>query len=96
VPPTPTWTASVDRHELVAAGHQLIEFTTLPREIVAPARSLDGRRKSIDNPAQDWLDRVARTDRVAVLGVRIRDLDDLAALHGYVLEPGPAVGGPRW
>jgi UvrD/REP helicase N-terminal domain len=87
VPPTLTWTTSVDRRELVAAGHELIEFTTLRREIVAPARSLDGRRESIDNPAQDWLDRVARAYRVAVLGVRIRDLDDLAALHGYVLEP---------
>lgn len=71
----------------MAAGHQLIECTTLPREIVAPARSLDACRKSIDNPAQGWLDRVPRTDRVAVLGVRIRDLDHLAALHGYVLEP---------
>jgi UvrD/REP helicase N-terminal domain len=87
VPPTLTWTASVDRRELVAAGLELIEFTTLRREIVAPARSLDGRRESIDNPAQDWLDRVARANRLAVLGVWIRDLDDLAVLHGYVLEP---------
>ena len=71
----------------MTAGHELIEFTTPPREIVAPVRSLDGRRESIDNPAQDWLDGVARTDRVAVLGVPIRDLDDLAALHGNVLEP---------
>jgi hypothetical protein len=48
----------------VAAGHQLIEFTTLPREIVAPARSLGGRRNGIDNLAPDWLDHVAQTDRV--------------------------------
>jgi len=71
----------------VAAGHELIEFTTLRREVVAAARRVDGRRKSIDNPAQDWLDRVARADRLAIVGVRIRNLDDLAALHGYVLEP---------
>ena len=77
----------------MTAGHELIEFTTPPREIVAPARSLDGRRESIENPAQDWLERVAPTDRVVVLGVPIRHLDDLAALHGYVLgltlRPGP-------
>ncbi|MBV9683019.1 MAG: hypothetical protein JO046_14610 [Solirubrobacterales bacterium] len=40
----------------MAAGHELNEFSVLPREIVAPARSLDGRPKSIDNPAQDRLD----------------------------------------
>ncbi len=87
MPPSLTWTAAVDRRALVAAGHELIEFTTLRREVVAAARRVDGRRKSIDNPAQDWLDRVARADRLAVVGVRIRNLDDLAALHGYVLEP---------
>ena len=87
MPPSLTWTASVDRRALVAAGHELIEFTTLRREVVAAARRVDGRRKSIDNPAQEWLDRVARADRLAVVGVGIRNLDDLAALHGYVLEP---------
>jgi hypothetical protein len=85
VPPTPTWTASDDRRELAAAWQQLIGFTTLPREIVAPVRRLGGHRKSIDHPAQDWLDLVARTDRVAVLGVRIHNLDDLGsyALVGF-------------
>jgi hypothetical protein len=34
----------------VAAGHQLIEFTTLRREVLAPARRVDQRPKSIDNP----------------------------------------------
>ena len=87
MPPSLTWTASVDRRALVAAGHEVIEFTALRREVVAAARRVDGRRTSIDNPAQDWLDRVARADRLAVVGVRIRNLDDLAALHGYVLEP---------
>lgn len=87
MPPSLSWTASVDRRALVAAGHELIEFTTLRRQVVAAARRVDGRRKSIDNPARDWLDRVARADRLAVVGVRIRNLDDLAALHGYVLEP---------
>ena len=87
MPPSLTWTASVERGALEAAGHELIEFTTLRREVVAPARRVGRRRKSIDNPAQDWLNRVAQADRLAVIGVRIRDLDDLTALHGYVLEP---------
>ena len=87
MPPSLTWVASVDRGALGAAGHDLIEFTTLRRDVIALARRVDGRRKSIENPAQAWLDRVARADRLAVVGVRIRDLDDLAALHGYVLEP---------
>lgn len=45
------------------------------------AREVDSR--GTPDPVQNWLDRVARTDRVAVLGVRIRYLDDLAASHGY-------------
>lgn len=52
-----------------------------------PQRRVHGRGKSIDNPAQNSLDRVARADRLPVVEVRIRDLDDLAALHGHVLEP---------
>jgi hypothetical protein len=50
VVPSLTSTASVDRGALVAAGHELIEFTTLRREVVALARRVDGRRESIDNP----------------------------------------------
>jgi DNA helicase-2/ATP-dependent DNA helicase PcrA len=82
-----TWTASADRRTLATAGCELIDFSALCRDIVAPARRLDARRESIANPAHDWLARVARAQTLAVLGVRIRDLDDLAALHGYVLEP---------
>ena len=87
MPSSLTWAASVDRGALEAGGHDVIDFAALRREVIAPARRIDGRRKSIDNPAQAWLDRVARADRLAVVGVRIGELDDLAALHGYVLEP---------
>jgi hypothetical protein len=71
----------------VAASHELIEFTTLASEIVGPARSLDGRRNGIDNPAPDWLDHVGRTDRVGRCRRPIPDLDELAAPHGCGLEP---------
>jgi DNA helicase II / ATP-dependent DNA helicase PcrA len=87
VPPSLSWAASVDRDALRAAGHEVIDFATLRRDVVAPARRTGTRRRSIENPAQGWLDRVAQADRLAVVGVQIRDLDDLAVLHGYVLEP---------
>jgi DNA helicase II / ATP-dependent DNA helicase PcrA len=84
---TLTWAASVDRGALLAAGYDVIEFAALRREVIAPARRTGARRTSIENPAQRWLDRVARARRLAVVDVPLRDLDDLAALHGYVLEP---------
>ena len=74
--------------ELAAAGHELIEFTTLPREIVAPAHSLDGRRltASTTQGPTGWATSRGRIGWV-VVDVPIRDLDELAALHGCVLEP---------
>lgn len=82
-----TWTASVDRQALRDAGHDVIEFSQLCREVVAPARHRSARRESLANPARDWLSRVAHAEKLAIVGVRIEDLDDLASLHGYVLEP---------
>jgi hypothetical protein len=87
-----TWTASADRETLIAAKYELIEFAALRREIIDSACKRRTRRTSIDNPAQDWLDRVAQSPRLAILGVTVRDLDDLAALHGYVLEPALRAG----
>ncbi len=87
MPPSLTWATSVDRGALLAADYGLIEFAALRREVIAPARKAGARRTSIDNPAQEWLDRLADSRRLAVVGVRLHELDDLAALHGYVLEP---------
>jgi DNA helicase-2/ATP-dependent DNA helicase PcrA len=87
-----TWTASADREALIAAKYELIEFAALRREVIDPARKRRTRRTSIANPAQGWLDRVAQTPRLAILGVTLRDLDDLIALHGYVLEPALRAG----
>ncbi|MDQ6776437.1 MAG: hypothetical protein M3071_09535 [Actinomycetota bacterium] len=63
-------------------------FSALRREIDAAVRRPGGLRQSFANPAQAWLARVARAAGLAVVGVRLRDRDDLRALHGYVLEPG--------
>lgn len=82
-----TWTTSVDRHALQTEGWEVIDFAVLCREVVAPARGESGRRRTLDNPAQPWLSRVAAAGKLAVVGVALRSLDDVAALHGYVLEP---------
>ena len=70
----------------------MVEFGALRREVIARAGKGRTRRTSIENPAQDWLGRVGQSPRLAVLGVELRDLDDLAALHGYVLEPALRAG----
>lgn len=85
--PSLTWATSLDRDELAAARYELVEFGALRHEVIAPARKTRPRRATIENPAQDWLDRVAQAGRLAVLGVKLRDHDELLALHGYVLEP---------
>ena len=87
MPPSLTWAAQLDRDALVGDRYEVIEFAALRREVIAPARKTHGRRTSIDNPAQEWLDRVGQTRRLAVVGVTLCDLDQLAAIHGYVLEP---------
>ena len=85
--PSLAWAASLDRDDLLAARYELIEFEALRRDVIAPARRTRTRRTTIENPAQHWLERVAQAPRLGVLGVELRDLDALAALHGYVLEP---------
>ena len=85
-----TWTAAADRRALERAGAEVVEFAAL-RQVRAHAGP---RRATLDNPAADWLARVARADPLAVLGVQIRHLDDLATLHGYVLEPALRCGTP--
>jgi len=82
-----TWTTSVDRHALETQGWDVIDFAALWRDVVAPARGESGRRRTLDNPAQPWLSRVAAAGKLAVVGVALRSLDDVAVLYGYVLEP---------
>ncbi|HUJ33678.1 MAG TPA: ATP-dependent helicase [Solirubrobacteraceae bacterium] len=92
VSPSLAWAASLDREALAAARYEVVEFGALRREVIARAGSSRVRRTSIENPAQDWLDRVGHSPRLAVLGVSLCNLDDLAALHGYVLEPALRAG----
>ena len=80
------WAASPDRQALAESGWEVVEFDWLVRNVVARS-SGRGQRQSLDNPSQDWLDKIAAAARVAVVGVRLTNLPELAALHGYVLEP---------
>lgn len=77
------WTASADRAALVDAGWEVVEFDAVLRRASRPP----GRRSSIANPAREWLDKIAAFAKLAVVGVRLTSLAELAALHGYVLEP---------
>jgi DNA helicase-2/ATP-dependent DNA helicase PcrA len=65
----------------------LVEFSWLCRAVVEPAQRVAEQRESLANPAEAWLSRVARVDRLAVMDVQLRELRDLVTLHGYVLEP---------
>ena len=89
-----TWSPSLDREALVADGHQVVEYSSLCREVVTPAQRAAGRRESLANPAEAWLARLAEIEKLAVVGVQLRDIDDLVALHGYVLEPALRSGTP--
>ncbi|MCP9490214.1 MAG: ATP-dependent helicase [Solirubrobacteraceae bacterium MAG38_C4-C5] len=82
-----TWTASADRDALEAQGWDVIDFVWLCRDVAAPGRGESAGRRTLDNPARPWLARVAAAGKLAVVGVALRTLDDVAALHGYVLEP---------
>ena len=88
------WGQSLDRESLAADGYEVVEFSALRREVVASTQRAGSRRESLANPAGAWLSRVARADRLAVVGVQLRDMKDLATLHGYVLEPALRSGTP--
>jgi superfamily I DNA/RNA helicase len=82
-----SWVASANRHELEAAGWTVIDFGWLRQNVVPSTQRVDGGRDSLINPTQPWLQKVGSTQRLAVVGVRLESLSDVATLHGYVLEP---------
>jgi DNA helicase-2/ATP-dependent DNA helicase PcrA len=82
--PTLAWEPAVDPPPV---SYETVEFDWLKRSVIEPARRSGAERTTLANPAQAWLDRLAGVDALAVRGVRLRTLDDLQALHSYVLEP---------
>ena len=82
--PTLAWEPAAERS---LDGYEAVDFDWLKRSVIEPARRSGAERTTLANPAQAWLDRVAALDALAVRGVRLRTLEDLSALHGYVLEP---------
>jgi superfamily I DNA/RNA helicase len=83
--PSLVWTAAAD--PALLRGYEIVRFDWLRREVVAAARRASGQRDSLANPAQPWLDRLAQVDALAVTGVRLESVEELHALHAYVLEP---------
>lgn len=81
------WTARTDRVQLAETGLAVVGFAALKRQLDAAAPAPDAMRTSLENPAQVWLDRVAAAGHLAIVDVRIETVEDLAILHGYVLEP---------
>jgi superfamily I DNA/RNA helicase len=80
--PNLIWTTAAEPAQL--EGYERIAFDTLLREVVVRD---GGARTTLATPAAAWLSRVRAAPALAVLGVRLRSVEDLAALHGYVLEP---------
>ena len=88
--PTLVWTASAQ--EVDHGGYMWVDFGSLKRDVIAPALSAARQRTTLVNPAQDWLDGLRGVDALAVRGVTLNSLEDLVALHGYVLEPACRAG----
>src|SRR4051812_22999579 len=83
-----SWTQQApDRGWLRAHGFAVLTFAELRERFVLPARAAGLERTSLDTPAAPLLARFAARDRVAVMDVAVRDVEDLQDLHGYVLEP---------
>ena len=89
-----TWTASADRAELEAVGRRVVAFAELVADAEAWAKSAEGRRDSLASIAEPWLRTFDGRRPLAVLGVRLEDLQSLRVLHGQVLEPALRTGTP--
>ena len=76
-------------------GYDVVQFAALRQEIAAATRWAGRKRTSLVNPAGTWLARIEAAAGLALTGVRLRELADLQALYGYVLEPRCAPGR-RW
>jgi superfamily I DNA/RNA helicase len=55
--------------------------------MVTAASKAGAGRSSLANPAAAWLSLLVREARLAVLAVPCRTIDDLRAIHGYLVEP---------
>lgn len=57
------------------------------RRTIARSRAAGAGRSSLANPAAAWLDRLARTPRIALLDAACRTVADLRRVYGYLVEP---------
>ncbi|HEX4344056.1 MAG TPA: ATP-dependent helicase, partial [Solirubrobacteraceae bacterium] len=82
----------MDRAALADAGWAVVAFDELLRGARDARPRAGAPRTSLENPAQAWLQRLAATPRMAVVGVRLTTLRELRVLHGHVLEPASRSG----
>jgi DNA helicase-2/ATP-dependent DNA helicase PcrA len=80
-------TAPPSRRELRRTGYKVIAFRRLRREFVEPARLASARRTSFRNAAHDLLSILDAEKKVAVLGVPVATLGDIADVYSYLVEP---------
>jgi DNA helicase-2/ATP-dependent DNA helicase PcrA len=81
------WTTTPPvRGQLRRDGYHVVHFQRL-RAAILRARTVGSVRSSLANPAARVLSIFARHARIAVLDVSCRTVEDLALLHGYVVEP---------
>src|SRR5687767_13893851 len=82
-----TWSSSADRGVLARDGYRVVEFSRLVSDAAGRARRAAAPRTSLESLAAPWLRTFDGRQPLAVLGVRLDDLQSLAVLHGDVLEP---------
>jgi DNA helicase-2/ATP-dependent DNA helicase PcrA len=81
------WTTiPLARGQLRRDGYHVVQFHRL-RASILRARAVGSVRSSLANPAARVLSVFARHSRIAVVDVSCRTVEDLALLHGYVVEP---------
>jgi DNA helicase II / ATP-dependent DNA helicase PcrA len=68
-------------------GFAVVSWPELVSGWIAEARTMGMARKSLDSAAQDWLDWLDQVDRLAVVDVEMKTVDDVADLLGFVVEP---------
>ncbi len=81
------WTARrPSTPELDRAEYEVFTWEALRRRYIEPAQRVGTARRSQANPAQELLDLLANSDRIAVMGVTTSSRD-LREVYGYLAEP---------
>jgi UvrD/REP helicase N-terminal domain len=86
------WLAEPSAAELEAERFTVLDWRDLNKRWVDPARRVGMERKSLDSAAKPWFDWLAEVDRLAVLGIELRDLQTVKDVLGFLVEPAARLG----